>query len=218
MGALRLYAVGIGEVHAIFGAQGEDAQRLRDQAQLALAPPSAERSGLLSRLGPIFRRPPGMPVLDPDDPVPGDLDRLLTGSYIPSERSAASWRLLELLIKENAWGRTSLSLTGEEMDGLDFALARGGVHAAAGLRHLVTSPTELPMIRPSGLLVGYQPGVRASWMADCYRAALSDLESPVHRDLAEQLANWLDGFVHWNDVAPTLDRPAPDVVGFWGVS
>ncbi|QDP98060.1 hypothetical protein FOE78_21075 [Microlunatus elymi] len=219
MGELRLYAIGIEEVRSMFGAPPQWAERLRQQAVVALAPPhTADHGGLLSKLGPIFRRPPGTPVLDPDDPVPADLERILAGAFVPAERRAASWRLLELLIKENAWGFTSLSLHGEKLDSLDFALARGGVHAAAGLRHLLSSHTELPLIAPRGLLVGFQSGEEATWMADSYRQAIDEIEDGDDRERVYALANWLDGFSHWADVAPTLQRPAPDLIGFWGVT
>jgi hypothetical protein len=221
MGELRLYAIGIDEVRDMFGAPAETAERLREQARAALAPhhPAAERpGGLLSKLGPIFRRVPGAPVLDPDDPLPEDVDRLLAGAYVPADRNAASWRVLELLIKENSWGSTGLVLTGEELDNLDFALARGGVHSAAGLRHLLNTPTQLPLIPPHGLLVGYHTGDQATWMAASYREALPEIEQPEHQNLTYGLANWLDGFSHWADIAPTLSRPTPDLLGFWTAS
>lgn len=220
MGELRLYAIGIDEVRDLFGAPGEAVERLREQVRTALAPqhPAERGGGLLSKLGPIFRRVPGAPVLDPDDPVPEDVDRLLTGGYVPADRNAATWRVLEILIKANAWGHTGLAMTGEQLDDLDFTLAGGGVHSAAGLRHLLTRPTHLPLIPPPGLLVGYDSGDHATWMADSYREALAEIDAPDHRDTAYGLANWLDGFTQWAEVAAAMDRPAPDLVGFWTVS
>jgi hypothetical protein len=220
MGELRLYAIGIDEVRQMFGAPVGLAERLREQAQTALAPPQsdARSGGLLSRLGPIFHRVPGTPVLDPDDPIPADLDRILAGGYIPAERSAATWRLWELLIKENSWGRTGLTASEHELDGLDFSLARGGVHAAGGLRHLLNTSAELPLRPPHGLLVGYHTHDVAVWMAESYHQAVPEIEAEQDRETADRLAQWLDGFGHWADVAPTAGRQAPDLVGFWGVS
>lgn len=219
MGELRLYAIGIDEVRQMFGAPNGLAERLRQQAQIALAPPPESRQGgLLSRLGPIFRRVPGTPVLDPDDPQPADLDRILAGGYIPAERSVATWRLWELLIKENSWGSTGMTVSEHELDSLDFSLARGGVHAAAGLRHLLNTPTELPLIPPRGLLVGYHTGPQATWMAESYHQAVPEIESESDRETVQRLASWLDGFSHWADVAPATGRPVPDLIGFWGVS
>src|SRR6185436_16405044 len=57
MGELRLYAIGIEEVRGMFGAPPQVADHLREVAQRAFAPPSLEaRGGLLSKLGPIFKR------------------------------------------------------------------------------------------------------------------------------------------------------------------
>lgn len=220
MGELRLYAIGIDEVRQMFGAPAGLAERLREQARIALSPPPSEAhsGGLLSRLGPIFHRVPGTPVLDPDDPIPADLDRILAGSYIPAERNAATWRLWELLINQNSWGHTGLTASAQELDGLDFSLARGGVHAVAGLRHLLNSPTELPLRPPHGLLVGYHSYDVAVWMADSYHQAVPEIEADQDRETVERLAQWLDGLRHWADLAPAAQRPAPDLIGFWGVS
>jgi hypothetical protein len=217
MGELRLYAIGVDEVRDMFGAPADRAERLRSQAAAALTPAQnpTEHQGLLSRLGPIFRRVPGTPVLDPDDPTPEDLERILTGAYVPRERNVATWRVLEMLIKENSWGATGVMLSGEELDTFDFALARGGVHAAGGLRHVLNTPTELPLRLPPGLSVGYHTGDQAIWMAESYRQALAEIEERDQRDLAYGLANWLDGFAPWARLAASQGRPAPDLVGFW---
>jgi hypothetical protein len=122
---------------------------------------------------------------------------------------------VEALIKENSWGATGLILSAEELDSFDFALARGGVNSAAGLRHLLNTSAELPLRLPAGLLVGYHSGDQAVWMAQSYRSALPEVEDRSHRDLAYGLANWLDGLPHWALVAGSLHRPAPDVIGFW---
>ncbi len=220
MGELRLYAIGIDEVRDMFGAPDQAVGRLREQARAAFVPqqqPAGHTGGLLAKLGPIFRRVPGAPVLDPEDPGPEDVDRLLAGGYVPADRNAATWRVLEVLIRANAWGSTALTLTGEQLDDLDFALARGGVHAAAGLRHLLTRPTELPLIPPPGLLVGFHTGDQATWMAASYREALTEIDEPHHRNIAYALANWLDGFSHWEEMAAAMDRPTPDLLGLWTV-
>ena len=48
---------------------------------------------------------------------------------------------------------------------LDFALARGGVSAAVGLRHLLTSVTSINLLPVSGLTVGWHPHDKALAMA-----------------------------------------------------
>jgi hypothetical protein len=52
-------------------------------------------------------------------------------------------------------------------------------------------------------------------MATAYRAAVPQLRSEQQREMINSLATWLDGFVHWSQVAGSLGRPAPDLVGFW---
>lgn len=219
MGELRLYAIGVDEVAAMFGAPDELAERLRARVTARLAPQSSpSHGGLLSKLGPIFKRPPGTPVVDVDDPVPADLERLLSGSYVPVERSVATWRLLELLIKETGWSSTGMSLSGAELDGLDFALARGGVPPSGGLRHLMKTGLQLPIVLPQGLLVGCQPGRQVIWMAQAYHQASPEIESEQHRQQVDALAGWLDWFEYWAGEAQAVTRPAPDLVGFWGIS
>lgn len=219
MGALRLYAIGVDEVATMFAAPDEAAEQLRDLVTAQLAPQSERpERGLLSKLGPIFKRPPDTPVIDPDDPLPADLDRLLSGTYVPAERSVATWRLLELLIKDTGWAETGMSLLGEELDGLDFALARGGVPPTGGLRHLLNTGLQLPIVLPPGLMVGWHSGRQATWMAQAYHQAVPEIESQQQQEQVDALANWLDGFENWATQAPAQARPAPDLVGFWGVS
>ena len=38
---------------------------------------------------------------------------------------------------------------------------------------------------------------------------------PEQRDMINSLAIWLDGFLPWAQVAASLGRPVPDLVGFW---
>lgn len=216
MGELRLYAIGIDEVRGMFGARPDEAQRLREIAARALEPePVAPSGGLLSRLGPIFRRPPGAPVISPTQPQPADLEALLAGDYIPPERVGATWRLLEILVAGSAWGSTKMELTARSLDDLDFALARGGVSSAVGLRHLLNSSTSVSLVPVQGLMVGYHPYPKALGMASAYRSAMPEIKDPAHQELVSGLVTWLDGFVHWAEVAQQLGRPTPDLVGFW---
>lgn len=218
MGELRLYAVGMDEVRGIFGASSPTADHLRELAQHALTPAGdSQRSGVRGRLGPLFRRVPATPVISPTQPEPRDVDVLLSGAYVPSERMGATWRLLETLVSGIAWGSTRMSLTAQGLDDLDFALARGGVSAAVGLRHLLTSTTSLNLIPVQGLSVGWHPYEKALAMAGAYRSAMPQIKTDEQRDLVNSLATWLDGFIPWAQVASSLGRPIPDLVGFWAV-
>src|SRR4029453_16074885 len=178
MGELRLYAIGIDEVRGMFGASPQVAEHLREVAHRAFAPPTVEaRSGLLSKLGPIFKRVPATPVISPTQPEPHDVEVLLAGAYVPPDRTGATWRLLETLVQGIAWGSTRMGLTAPELNDLDFALARGGAPASVGLRHLLNSTLSLNLIPVSGLRVGWHSHQKAVAMAAAYRSALRDLES-----------------------------------------
>lgn len=217
MGELRLYAIGIDELRGMVGADEAYAAHLRQLAHRALAPePVGARSGgLLSRLGPIFRRVPASPVISPTDPEPHDVDVLLAGAYVPPERAGATWRVLETLVQGMSWGSTKVELSPSQMDDLDFALARGGVSAAVGLRHLLNSTTSVGLLPVTGLTVGWHPFAKVLLMASAYRAAMGELKTVEQQDLVAALVVWLDGFAPWSEVARQLGRPEPDLVGFY---
>jgi hypothetical protein len=108
-----------------------------------------------------------------------------------------------------------MSLTTQSLDDLDFALTRGGVSASVGLRHLLNSTLSLNLIPVQGLTVGWHPHQKAVAMAAAYRSAIQGMKTTEQRDMINSLALWLDGFVPWAQVAASLGRPVPDLVGFW---
>lgn len=217
MGELRLYAIGLDEVRDMFGAGPAEAERLREVAHQLLAPAASgtQRGGLLTKLGPLFKRPPGAVVVSPTQPAPADLDVLLAGGYVAPDRLGATWRLLETLVQGTAWASTLMPLTPESLDDLDFALARGGVSAAVGLRHLLSSPTSVPLLPVRGLTVGWHPYDKALAMTEAYRAALPQVESREQAELVAALLGWLDNFGSWAHAALEAGRRVPDLVGFW---
>ena len=218
MGELRLYAIGIDEVRGMFGASPGVAAHLREVARRAFAPPSvADRGGLLSKLGPIFKRVPATPVISPTQPEPHDVEVLLAGAYVPPDRTGATWRLLETLVQGIAWGSTRMGLAAHQLDDLDFALARGGVSASVGLRHLLNSTLSLNLVPVQGLTVGWHPYQKAVAMSAAYRSAMPGIKTDEQREMINSLTIWLDGFAPWAQVAASLGRPVPDLVGFWAV-
>ena len=200
----------------MFGAPPAVADHLRGVAQRAFAPSAGdERHGLLAKLGPIFRRVPATPVISPTQPEPHDVEVLLAGAYVAPERMGAMWRLLETLVQGTAWGSTRMSLTESSLDDLDFALARGGVSAAVGLRHLLNNKTSLSLIPVQGLTVGWHRHEKALAMNEAYRSALPEIKTAEQREMVTALTTWLDGFVPLAQVAAILGRPVPDLLGFW---
>lgn len=204
----------------MFSASPAYQEHLRGVAHRVFATPPREpgQSGLLSKLGPIFRRAPQALVLSPEQPEPADLDVLLNGAYVPPQRTRQTWRLLESLVDEMSWGTTTLRLDNHDLDDLDFALARGGVHAAFGLRQLVANSTSVNLQPASGLTVGWHPHHRACEMAAAYREAMPSIKTDWQRDMIRSLTSWLDGFPAWSEVARSMNRPTPDLIGFWASS
>lgn len=215
MADLRLYAMGIDEVLDLHGADPAERPRLQEIAERSFAPAAPVKlPGLLGKVGPLFKRSPEAPVINPTDPTGQDIADFLSGDHIAHERVPAAWRLLETLVSESSWGSIRLPLTPHEVDGVDFALARGGVAANVGLRHLFTTGTEINLPPVRGLTVGWYDHQRALAMAEAYRIGL-DQVSPEHQEMIAGLITWLDGFPHWAEVAPSVQRPAPDLIGFW---
>ncbi|WP_114560626.1 DUF7691 family protein [Desertihabitans aurantiacus] len=219
MGALQLHAIAVEEVRAVVGADESLAARLRAVAEDAFRPaPAVEQRGLLSKLGPIFRRAPGALVVDPADPTPADLDTLLAGRYVPPDRQLATWTLLQRLVAELAWGSLELPLGRAERDAVDFDLARSGTSSEVGLGRLCSHDAMLGVLPPPGQSACARPHAFALEMAAAWdTAVLGDgdaLRGSPHRDDVVTLAHWLNGFEQWGRVAEQQGRPAPGVVVF----
>jgi hypothetical protein len=52
-------------------------------------------------------------------------------------------------------------------------------------------------------------------MAQAYRSAIAGIKRTEQRDMINSLTIWLDSFLPWAQVAASLGRPVPDLVGFW---
>ena len=51
-------------------------------------------------------------------------------------------------------------------------------------------------------------------MAGAYRTAMPQIKTSEQQEMISGLVSWLDGFVHWAQVAVDLGRPVPDLIGF----
>lgn len=107
MAGTRAYALAVVELRDVVGASGPRADALRAIARRAFPPPAVP-SGLGDRLGPLYRRVPGAPVVRPQDPTARDLEDLLAGAPVAPARSAAAWRLVEAFAAGLAWSATVL--------------------------------------------------------------------------------------------------------------
>ncbi|MDN5726746.1 MAG: hypothetical protein L0G99_12570 [Propionibacteriales bacterium] len=215
MADLRLYAIGIDEMLDLHGADPAERPRLQELAEqnFATAAP-VKLPGLLGKVGPLFKRSPEAPVINPTDPTDQDIADFLSGDHMAPDRVPAAWRLLETLVSESSWGSIRLQFGPHEVDEVDFALARGGVAANVGLHHLLTTSTEINLLPVRDLTVGWYDHERALAMAEAYRQGLDQVSS-AQQDQVTELIVWLDNFPQWAQNAAAAQRPIPDLIAFW---
>lgn len=212
---IRLYAIGMDEVVTMYGAAAEgapEATQLREIGERGCRPEAEEAPRGLGRF--FARRTRTLTEVDPDEPDADDVEAFLTGDSIAPHRVRAAWRLQERLIAGRAWGSFSLPYGTQDVDQVDFALARGGVSAAVGLRHLFASTTPISLVSRHDLVVGWHDHDRAHQMAESFRTALDEVPTE-QRDQVVQLVDWLDQLDTWAEQAAAAGRPRPDLIGFW---
>ncbi|MGJ3508759.1 DUF7691 family protein [Enemella sp. A6] len=216
MGELRLYAIGIDEIRAMFGADEHRGAQLREIAAADLTPPAPPKQrGLLGVLGPIFKRPPGTVPVDPDQPRAADLEDQIAGRHPDPDRLVARWRLLEVLVTGTAWSSTKLPLPGTLLNDIDFSMACVGVPTSLSLASLLDDDLRTGLPPLPGLRVGFCHHPRALARAEAYRDAVELISEPERAEAVEKIAAWLSGFVRWGELAPELGRPEPSLVGFY---
>lgn len=216
MGEVRLHAIGVDEVRDLFSGNPDAAARLTDLAMAAFPPPppASPHVGLLSKVGPLLRRPPGAPVVRPGVPTRRDLDDLVHGHELALDRLSAGWALVRLWLDDRAFGRLTLTLGEHQLDDLDFALTRAGLDARFALRRLFNDQLALPVKALPGQVTGYARHGHARAMAAAWRPACDGLPDDL-APLALDLVGWLDRFAGWADDARDAGRPAPDLVAAW---
>jgi hypothetical protein len=213
MGSLRLYAIAIDEVRAIFGAPEATATALRAIAAHRFPAAPSTAPGLLGKLGPVFRRAPDAPVMRPGVPSGSDVDTLLAGRYVPPHRLSACWALFEAFVEAMAWGSTSQAIGEAELNEFDFDLARAAVPSRCGLRQLLRADLGISMLPPPGLAAGFAHGDHVTAMATAWREAVPLLE-PGNQPIAQSLLSWFEDFSVWSEQAQGGHRTAPDLVAF----
>ncbi len=211
MGSVRLYAIGIDEVRDIFRATEENATVLRAIAAQRFGDPAPSASGLLGKLGPVFRRAPDAPVVQPGVPSGSDVDALLCGRYVPPHRLSACWVLLEAWLERLAWSYTAQDVSEARLNDFDFGLVRAEVPARLGLRGLLKSDLGIALMPFPGLAAGWGRTEHVKAVAAAWRLALDRLNEE-DRSLASGILAWLDNYPGWIDAAPAARRPAPDLV------
>lgn len=213
---IRLYAIGIGEAVTMYGAAAEGSPEAEDLRRIGEAAPEQEQVDAAPPRGlrRFFSKGRSLVEVDPADPTPEDIEAFLTGDSIAPHRVRAVWRLQERLIAGRAWGSFTLPYGPQDLDQVDFALARGGVSAAVGLHHLFASTTPISLVAQSDLVVGWHDHDRAASMAASFREALDEVPGE-YRGQISHLVSWLDQLETWSGQAEAAGRPRPDLIGFW---
>lgn len=214
MAEVVLHAIGVDEVRELFSGSPDAVARLRLLAAAAFPTTRPPSVGLLSKLGPLLRRPPDAPVVHPGVPTGRDLDDLAHGRDLPPERLSAGWALVRLWLDDRAFGRLGLTLTEPALDDLDFALGAAGVDARLGFRKLFNDQLAIPLKPLPGQASGYVRSAHAAAMADAWRAVADDLPGDSVTT-ARLVADWLAGLPLWSTEARDAGRPAPDLVATW---
>ncbi len=209
-----MYAIGIDDVRDMFGAEPGLAARLRTVASERFREPQEEHrsTSRLARLGPLFRRDPWAPYLDPDQPTPSDVELLVTGQFVPPERGPQAWLVVEAWLEELSFGHTTISCSDTDWSTAEFDLACAGLASPYALARLWAMDVGIPLRPIPGMQVGHCRHHHAVVTRDSLRHVSPSLTGTT-AEIAGQVLHLLDGLDAWTAAAITSRRPVPDVVG-----
>lgn len=178
MHTLRLFAISIDAVRDVFGADPALAERLRAVAARHFAPPTRPRpKGVLG----LFRRDRELEV-DASQPIASDVEALLAGGYVPPERTRQGWLVLLAWLEDLAAANSVVVV--EELDTLEFDLARAGLHSDYSMRNLAAQPLGT-ILRPlPGQTVGYAKHANAIETLDALTALKQTAEDEFEAVIA----------------------------------
>lgn len=178
MHTLRLFAISIDAVRDIFGAAPHLAERLRKVAANHFAPPERPKpKGILG----LFRRDRELEV-DASQPIASDVEALLAGGHLPPDRTRQGWLLLLAWLEDLSAAHGVMVV--DELDTLEFDLARAGLHSDHSLRNLAARRLGT-ILRPlPGQTVGYAKHVTAVATLD----ALTSLRQTADDEFTAALA------------------------------
>ncbi len=151
MHRLRLFAITIDDVRDIFGADPEMAAELRTRAARHFMPPRDDRS-LLGSIGPLRFRHRRTEV-DPRRPLAADVEAMLSGGHIPTERLPQCWELL--LVWLDALSARHVDMQIDEPEAVDFELARAGLPSTHSMGSLSGRPLGVSLRPLPSQTVGY---------------------------------------------------------------
>jgi hypothetical protein len=214
MSTLKLWAISIDEVRAIFRADPELADRLRQAARERFGTSGQQQPGLLGKLGPFLRNGGDPAAPRPGVPNAEDVENLLSGRFVPPHRLVEVWNLLEFWLDTLAAGCGQWPLTEGGLNEFDFDLVRAEVSARYGLSDLFKASLGISLTRCGGLAAGWVGGTHVQGMLQTWPGGLDQL-SPDHRAFAAAIIEFLEHFPEWSQAAQADGRADPDLIAIF---
>lgn len=213
MSELRLYAIAIDQVRDIFGADAELAARLRGVASGLTSTATTRHSSVLSKIGPLFRRPIDPPEIPTDQPLGYDVENLLGGRHVKPERLDHSWTILQAWLADLACGDVTIALDRADAEKLDFSLAAAGLPSDFAVGNLLARDPHILLRPAAGMTVGYCKANHAIATGLALKQTLGALPDGSLRDLARQISDFLQLLPQWK--VANKNEAAPDLFVIW---
>ncbi|MDR0848654.1 MAG: hypothetical protein LBN10_06375 [Propionibacteriaceae bacterium] len=213
---LRLWALSAGEVRQFFLGIPEEMDRLRDVAA-PLIPSTPVSRGLLSKIGPLTRKNPPMPVITPGVPNRMDVEALLSGRFTATDRLSASWAILCAWLDASALAHADIGLTPAELETLDFDLGRAGIPYDVGIRRLWGRSLDIPLRPCDSHAAGYLPYRLVATLNQTWAENAEELEESS-RPFVTSVMAFTQHFSQYADQAASDGREAPDLIAWWSPS
>ena len=211
---LRLWAINIDEFRECFAAPPDLAGRLRQITDRMTPDSGTKKGGLLSKLGPLMRRPIDAPVILPDVPNRVDGEALITGRYVDSDRLSACWRLVNGWLDELGLAHTTIELPKDKIDELEFDLVRAEVTTQVSIRRLWGRALDIPLRCPEKMSIGYMESTTVAYLVEQWTTALPELEEDTVQ-FATPLLEFLSQFPELATIADAESRRGPDLIAWW---
>ncbi|MCL2785123.1 MAG: hypothetical protein FWD55_06770 [Propionibacteriaceae bacterium] len=206
---LRLWAINVDVFRQCFAAPPELATRLWEITD-TVAPPRPEPTGLLSKLGPLLRRPPTAPVIIPGVPNHLDAESMMSSRYIASDRLSACWILAKAWLDDLATVKTVIPLPGDKIDELEFDLVRVEIPTQVSIRHLWHRSIDIPLRADDDMSIGYMDSFTVERLTEEWTKAADELEEET-AEFSKPLLEFVSAFPQYAEEA---GQPV-DLIAWW---
>lgn len=209
---LRLWAITVDTFRQCFAAPPDLADTLRRITGSLTAPQTRSHSHtLLSKIGPLMRRPDDAPVIKPGIPNVHDAESIMTSRFIATDRLGACWVLARVWLDELADMHRVVPLARSEIDELEFDLARVGVPTEYSIRQLWRRGIDIPLRPADDMCIGYTPHSVLPNLIQQWEGALSFLGEDTVRFVTPVL-EFVSGFPQYTGQS---SPPPRDLIAWW---